>query len=85
MSSHKKFLKSLTVTYQGWGDSPQTAHTDMLSVMDDANQSYQLGNLFVSDQFQIQNELDPGGGGGPGYLRPSDVYLPKWGDDDHDD
>jgi len=82
MASHKKFLKSLTVTYQGWGETPEEADADVLKVMDAANNAYQAGQRFISDKFQIQNELDPGGGGGPGYLRPSDVYLPKWGDDD---
>lgn len=82
MASHKKFLKSLTVTYQGWGETPEEADADVLKVMDAANNAYQAGQRFISDKFQIQNELDPGGGGGPGYLRPSDVYLPKWGDND---
>lgn len=82
MASHAKFLKSLTVTYQGTGDTPEAADANMLNVMNAANRAYQNGDRFISDKFQIQNELDPGGGGGPGYLRPSDVYLPKWGDDD---
>lgn len=82
MANHAKFLKSLTVTYQGWGDTPEEADSDMLAVMNEANNMYQAGQRFISDKFQIQNELDPGGGGGPGYLRPSDVYLPKRGDDD---
>lgn len=75
-----KFLKSLTVTYQGYGETPEAAHDSMLDVMNAANRSYQKGKIFVSDRFQIQNEVDPGGGGGPGYLRPSDVLIPKWGD-----
>lgn len=81
MSSHEGFLKSLTVTYQGWGATPEAANADMLRIMDKANRKYQKGRIFVSANFQINNELDPGGGGGPGYLRPSDVYLPKWGHD----
>lgn len=84
MASHNepKFLKSLTVTYQGVGATPQDAHDDMVRVMSAATVSYQAGKLFVSDRFSIQNEIDPGGGG-PGYLSVADVYLPSrdWAED----
>ena len=77
-----KFLKSLTVTYQGYGDTPKAADDAMLDVMNAANRAYQRGERYISDLFQINDELDPGGGGGPGYLRPADVYIPKWGNGD---
>ena len=77
-----KFLKSLTVTYQGWGDTPKDADNAMLDVMNAANRAYQAGDRYISDLFQIQNEVDPGGGGGPGYLRPSDVLIPGRKDSD---
>ena len=75
------FLKSLTVTYQGWGDTPKDADNAMLDVMNAANRAYQAGERYISDLFQIQNEVDPGGGG-PGYLRPSDVLIPGRKDSD---
>lgn len=82
MASHAKFLKSLTVTYQGTGNTPEAADAVMLAVMDDANHAYQAGNRFISDKFQIQLEVDPGGGG-PGYARPGDVLIPgRYKDDD---
>ena len=74
-----KLLKSLTVTYQGWGDTAKEADNAMLDVMNAANRAYQAGERFISEDFQIQAELDPGGG--PGYLRPADVFLPSAKDD----
>ena len=75
-----KFRKSLTVTYQGIGDSPKAADDAMLDVMNKVNRLYQRGERVTdSDLFQINNEVDPGGG--PGYLRPSDVLIPEIKDD----
>ena len=77
------FLKSLTVTFQGWGDTPKAADDAMLDTMNKVNRLYQRGERVTdTDLFQIEKELDPGGGG-PGYLRVADVYLP--GRKGHDD
>ena len=70
-----KFLKSLTVTYQGWGDTPKAADDAMLDTMNKVNRLYQRGERVTdTDLFQINHEADPGGG--PGYLRPADVLIP---------
>ena len=75
-----KLLKSLTVTYQGWGDTPKEADNAMLDLMNAVNRAYQAGERFVgSELFQINSEVDPGGG--PGYLRTADVIIPGVKDD----
>ena len=75
-----KLLKSLTVTYQGWGDTAKEADDAMLDLMNAVNREYQAGKRFkTSEFFQINSEVDPGGG--PGYLRPADVIIPGFKDD----
>ena len=77
-----KFLKSLTVTFQGWGETPKAADDAMLDTMNKVNRAYQRGERVTdTDLFQINNEVDPGGGG-PGYLRVTDTLIPGHKDND---